>query len=153
MMRIKSSTSGGWAEEGPLVVKRRKSERHQENRERRQGRLREGVPRMESSMSVAALCFVHCMCSYHLISWVPVPPAAGQEGHTLSHSGAGALFLHWVWLFSSLRSAFMWLEASWPLAPPPGSILSGLNPWTKKGTPGPLILLLFWAHFWWRKWD
>ena len=37
MMRIKSSTSGGWAEEGPLVVKRRKSERHQENRERRQG--------------------------------------------------------------------------------------------------------------------
>lgn len=67
MMRIKPSTCGGWAEEGPLGVKRRKGER-QENRERRQGRLRDGVPRMESSVSVAAHYFLHCKCRYHLTS-------------------------------------------------------------------------------------
>lgn len=128
MMRIKSSTSGGWAEEGPLVVKRRKSERHQENRERRQGRLRDGVPRMEASMSVAALCFVHCMCWYPLDKLSP--SASG------SWPGRAHALPPWGWcsfpplglalLF--LRSAFVWLEATWPSAPPPGSILSGLNP-------------------------
>lgn len=109
-MRIKPSTFGGWAEEGPLAAKRRKSERQEENRERRQGRLRDGVLRTESSMSIAALYFIHCTCPYHFISWAPVPPAAGQKWHTLSHPGAGALFLHWVWLFSFLEAlscAFM----------------------------------------------
>jgi hypothetical protein len=50
------------------AAKRRKSERQEENRERRQGRLRDGVLRTESSMSIAALYFIHCTCPYHFIS-------------------------------------------------------------------------------------
>lgn len=153
MMRIKPSTFGG--------LGRRRTTSSEEKKEwEASGEQGEKAGKTERWSSADGIIHVSCSALFRSLH-VLVPLDKLSPSASGSWPGRAHALPPWGWcsfpplglalLF--LRSAFMWLEATWPLAPPPGSILSGLNPWTKKGTPGPLILLLFWAHFWWRKWD
>ena len=111
MMRIKPSTFGGWAEEGPLVVKRRKSERQEENGEK--------AGKTERWSFEDGIVHVNCSTLFHSLH-VSIPlhklsPSASSSWPEMAHAlpprgwcsfpllGLALLFL---------RSAFMWPPAT-----------------------------------------
>lgn len=131
-------------------MKRRKSERHQENRERRQGRLREEF----QGDGIIHVSFSALFRSLHV--FVPLdklsPSASGSwpgRAHALPLWGwcsfpplALALLevLSCGWSGLMALSTSTWLHPVW------------IKPWTKKAHLGLWFCFCFWAHFWWRKW-